>query len=72
MHKILTNHDIPTELWQNQFSRDELRVIAKKHGIKVGRDKIDAAIYIKLGTCQNGTIATFTVDLFIQGIQANV
>lgn len=68
MNKLLTNHDIPTEVWEKQFSRDELRKLATKHGIKRGRDKLDSAINIRRGTCQNGTIATFTVDCFIECI----
>lgn len=61
----ITNHDINTDVWLNQFSRDELRAIAARYSIKRGRDKVDTAINIKSGIKQDETIATFEVVLSI-------
>lgn len=65
MRKNITNHDIKTDAWVNQFSRDDLRAIAARHGIKRGKDKLDTAFNIKNGIRLNGTIATFEVVLII-------
>lgn len=48
MYRIY-NTDIPATLWAYRFNREELRCIAKSHGIKRGRDKEETAYNISRG-----------------------
>ena len=61
-----TNHKIPTSTWE-KFTRDQLRSLARKHGIARGRDKKETAFYISYGynTDNPKERITFDVELTI-------
>lgn len=65
MKKQLTNHDIPSKVFERHFSRDELRKLAAQHGIMRGRNRLNSAANIAQGRRQNHTVATFTITLSI-------
>jgi hypothetical protein len=46
MIKTTTNHDIPIAMWDNLYTRSELRQLAKNFGIELGRDKLNTAMNI--------------------------
>jgi hypothetical protein len=64
MKSKLTNHDIRVETWLKSGSREDLRVLAKHHGIRRGRDKTSTAINLRHGLAESGHhIVTFDVLL---------
>ena len=65
MTTSITNHDVSTDVWMDQFSRDELRAIAARFNIKRGKEKLDTAVNIKKGIKQDWTTATFEIVLSI-------
>ncbi len=66
--KQLYNVDVPAHFWAKSFTRDDLRAIAKKHGITQGRDKTDTAINLRYGAPKdyNAEIIRFPVELVVR------
>lgn len=59
----LTNRDIPTEVWEKNFTREQLRKLAKAHDIARGRNKITTARFLHAGLSHTGEKRTFEVVL---------
>lgn len=61
--KTLTNHHIPIYLWTDVMSRDEMRALAKKHGIMTGKGKCELAENLRNGETTCGRVVTFKVRI---------
>jgi hypothetical protein len=61
----LTNVQIPERTWFYSMSRDKLRSIARKHGIRRGRNKIDTSYNLSRGVSEDGELfkRVFEVNL---------
>lgn len=49
MKATLHNTDFSWQQWQAFGTREQLRALARKHGITRGRDAIDTAVFLSLG-----------------------
>jgi hypothetical protein len=54
MTKIILNNQIVPQTWLDNFSRTELRKIARTYGIARGRNKWDTSQNLYYGTPING------------------
>lgn len=65
MKAEITNHDIPAWTWEQNFTTDQLRDLARRKNIMRGRYKRDTAFNLSLGRTLDGTVVTFPVKIHI-------